>query len=256
MYVQRRLDKLSTCALACSIYFTQPFTAWPSSPLPTIQSIFHVNTIKFCLPWSYSAFTLLAPSPITLQFFRLCFSSYVRAGEEWKRSSSSHGTLVCIDWNQLWDMEQVNRDWILIYQQTTIPDKHTKHWNMNIGGKPLDNVLGPMTSFDCITLFLQSSLIIKWKLIKNKQLPVFAASSHFYLEVKILVDTYTIYVLYAEVPQVLGNTFLQLCKNNAYQSPQGHRCHKHSSVLWCNYAGSLEIAQFPLNLWSDLRREL
>lgn len=43
---------------------------------------------------------------------------------------------------------------------------------------------------------------------------------------------------------------------NAYQSPQGRRCHRHSSDLWCNYGGSLGTAQFPLNLWSDLRREL
>ena len=58
--------------------------------------------------------------------------------------------------------------------------------------------------------------------------------------------------------QTAGDNFLQLCGNawNAYRSPLGRRCHRHSSGPWCNYVDSLGTALSPLNRWSDLRREL
>lgn len=100
MYTQKCVNKLSTGEFACSIYSPQPFSAWPSSPLPTLQSIFHVNTINFCLPWSCSAFTPLTGTK-TPPFFTLRFNSSTRVEHDWKRRSTRptvcwHGTNRCM----------------------------------------------------------------------------------------------------------------------------------------------------------------
>lgn len=79
MYIQSPLDKPRSSAFACAAYSPQPSTTWPYSPLTTVQSIFHVNTINFCLPWSVAASTPPSKGQI-LQFFWLCFNPTKREG--------------------------------------------------------------------------------------------------------------------------------------------------------------------------------
>lgn len=83
MYIQRRLDKLSKCESARSIYSPQHSAVWPSSPLPMVYRAFFMSTQSIFVRPDPILLSQLLPEPWPCLLLRSCFFHLVyKTGEQ------------------------------------------------------------------------------------------------------------------------------------------------------------------------------